>query len=230
MKTGFYLNLVPNQTNNGLSGTTIRKKKMTANNVVEFEAVAVTAGSAFLVKNLVQQFNQFARKSTDNVLEMAKIVVEAKAQLSKTDFPEFCTGIGFDKGGAFISKMKKIGERYDLFKANADKLPVTWTTLYRLATMPVDDFVAGIESGLIHAQMTAKDLEQVEPKTQTTLAKVTAEDNAETDWGDDFEELPKANHGYKLKFNCILASEKQDELQKELLALAAKYGFDLEAA
>lgn len=199
---------------------------MTASNAVELKAVAATISPAQTVSSYIQQFNQFARKSTDSVLEMAKIVAEAKTQLSKTEFPEFCAGIGFDKGDAFISKMKKIGERYEQFKPNAAKLPIAWTTLYRLAGLPVDVFFAGIESGLIYAQMTAKDLEQVAPKAKNTT---NLQENVDTDFDEDFEEPPKANHGYKLKFRSILTSDKHDELQNELLALAEKYGFELEA-
>lgn len=202
---------------------------MTASNAVEFEAVAATISPAQTVSTYIQQFNQFARKSTDSVLEMAKIVAEAKTQLSKTEFPEFCAGIGFDKGDAFISKMKKIGERYEQFKPNAAKLPIAWTTLYRLAGLPVEVFFAGIESGQIHAQMTARELEQIAPMARSNQPASAENPRSEADPVSGSDSAPKTNFGFRFKFNAALLLDKREEFEREVVALAQKYGCELEA-
>lgn len=205
---------------------------MSENNIAELNAIAVVTESGFLIPKFVAQFKQYARKSTESTLEMARIITEAKAQLSKNDFRIFCTEIGFDKGDAFISKMKKIGGRYELFSQHLDKLPVAMSTLYGLASISVEDFETGIGLGTIHAQMTARELEQIAPNAQSNQT-ASAEDQqtgAISDSSTEVDEVPKPAYGFRLKFNSVITSDKHDELQKELLALSQKYGFELEIA
>lgn len=114
--------------------------------------------TAFEVTTFVQRYTSCMSKSSQSTLELAAVVSDAKINLSKEQFKEFCTAIGYETSSATISKMVKIGEKYDVLKPHTDKLPASWTTLYYIAQQPDDVIKADIESSFINPLMTGKDL------------------------------------------------------------------------
>ncbi|BCM25715.1 hypothetical protein [Methyloradius palustris] len=92
-------------------------------------------------ENLATSFNNFSRKSTESVIEMAKIVVAAK-KLPAADYQVFCSQIRFDSQSKALVKLNKIGSKADLFMQHAVNLPSNWTTLYILAALSDDAFTS----------------------------------------------------------------------------------------
>lgn len=145
--------------------------------------------TAFEVTTFVQRYTSCMSKSSQSTLELAVVVSDAKNNLSKEQFKEFCTAIGYETSSATISKMVKIGEKYDVLKPHTDKLPASWTTLYYIAQQPDDVIKADIESSFINPLMTGKDLvkygchpqgkKNATEKTSNTKPEPTAEPTPE---------------------------------------------------
>ncbi len=114
----------------------------------------------------VERYAFFANKSSENVLEMCKVVYEAFNDLKPEAFQRFCTAIGVGKKAASVSKMRKIGERYSFLKGYSDHLPSAWTTLYRLSRIENEVFETGILDGVIHPSMNARALSILDPKVR----------------------------------------------------------------
>jgi hypothetical protein len=190
------------------------------NNAVEFESFPTLTQPAEL--EFVSQFKLYAKQSAENVLEMCKVVFEAHHTLSSYDFSKFCTGIGVQKGAASISKMKKIGERYELFKTHSDCLPSAWTTLYRLATMTNESFAEGIEKNIIATNMTAKNLNELVPSNQRTELN-----NSAADQNSVVVTEPKR---FGLVFSNTISFDTRKELEKRLHALCEEFQCELTVA
>ena len=115
-------------------------------------------------KVFIDRYVFFANKSAQNVLEMCRVVYQAHKDLKKSAFDRFCRAIGNDNHGSTISKMRKIGERYDFLKPYSDRLPSAWTTLYHLARLDEEKFAKAIEEGMITPSMGAKTISEINPR------------------------------------------------------------------
>lgn len=80
------------------------------------------------------RFNIFKKKTAEAYIEMAKVVTQAKHDLSKDQYSEFINLIGYDKSDSTIGKLYRIGLMADIFEENIDRLPASFTTLYALTT------------------------------------------------------------------------------------------------
>jgi hypothetical protein len=63
---------------------------------------------------LVEKFNTFARKTAEGVLEMSKVICEAK-KLKDSEFYKFCELVGMSGSSSTVQKLIKIGEKYEYF-------------------------------------------------------------------------------------------------------------------
>jgi len=81
------------------------------------------------------RFNMWKKKTALAYIEMAKVVVTAKEDLSRDRFEEFTNLIGYRSTDSFISKLYRIGLQSELFEKNIDQLPSSFTTLYALTTV-----------------------------------------------------------------------------------------------
>lgn len=122
------------------------------------------------VDNLVSEFKQYAGKSTENILEISRVVLAAK-KLGKSSFQKFCDGIGFVPKSATIRKHEAIGKKYALLRKHQDNLPFNWTTLYSISLIDEKDFELMVGDGRIHRSMSgaiAKKLADIKSKANTT--------------------------------------------------------------
>ena len=106
------------------------------------------------VTHFITQYKQFAAKSAENVLELAKVMHEAKITLNKQEFSDFCQGIGMDRGASTHKKLKVIAKNFDMLKKHESKLPSNWTTLYKLASLSEDQFQSMVEGNMLKPNVT----------------------------------------------------------------------------
>ncbi len=195
-------------------------------NNVEFAAVsfATEAHVDEAVRPFIKGFCQFANKSAENVLEMCKVVADAKAILTDAQFNQFCLAIGLNKDASAISKMKRIGERYNQLMPHKDKLPSAWTTLYRLANMSDDAFEAAIGNCQIHCNMTAKDLSLIAPSK--AKAKRGTPSIAVTQPAADAAQFSS----FTLKSATVLKTEQVAAVKAKLADIVSEFSLELIAA
>lgn len=131
------------------------------------------------------QYSLFAIKTAQSTVEMCRVVFEAKDELSKEEFSEFCTDIGHKREDSTIRKYLAIGAAYERLIQYADKLPNSWTSIYTITQIPSEIFNALAQVGESFAKLSGnqiKALVEIEsnskkapPPNATSSAKTTIE-------------------------------------------------------
>jgi hypothetical protein len=113
-------------------------------------------------------FKSFFIKTAENVLEMARVVSNAKTKLGSNQFREFSYLIGFDPNSSTLKKLIGIGKNYDVLSKNISALPANWTTLYEISQLPEDKFIAAIDKGVITPNVLGRDVKALSDPTNSS--------------------------------------------------------------
>ena len=122
---------------------------------------------------LVEKFNAFARKTAEGVLEMGKVVCEAK-KLKESEFHKFCEIVGMSGSSSTVQKLLKIGEKYEFLIGHAEKIPANWTTVYELAKLTEEKIEELIDRGVLSTSLLAAELNAALGKTPKAKSKKDA--------------------------------------------------------
>lgn len=106
----------------------------------------------------IEQYNSFARKTAESIIQLARTLVQAENDLDPIDFEIFAKAVNVDKNGATIKKLRVIGKNASRFDAHIGMLPQAWTTIYRLANIKADQFEQLASNNVITPFMTASDI------------------------------------------------------------------------
>ena len=120
---------------------------------------------------LVEKFNSFARKTAEGVLEMAKVVFEAR-KLKDSEFYRFCEIVGMDGSSSTAQKLIAIGKKYDYLIGHSEKLPPNWTTVYEVAKLTEEQIESLIDRGVLTASLIASDLNAALGKVKKAKTKL----------------------------------------------------------
>jgi hypothetical protein len=128
------------------------------------------------------QYSLFAIKTAQSTVEMCRVVFEAKEELSREDFSEFCTDIGHKGEDSTVRKYLAIGAAYERLIQYADKLPNSWTSIYTITQIPSETFNALAQVGESFAKLSGNQIKAlVEINTESKKAPSTdAASTAET--------------------------------------------------
>lgn len=167
---------------------------------------------------LVEKFNAFARKTAEGVLEMAKVVCEAK-KLKESEFHKFCEIVGMSGSSSTVQKLTKIGEKYEYLIGHAEKLPANWTTVYELSKLTEEKIEDLIDRGVVSTSLIAADLNAALGKTPKAKNKKDAAPllNGNFDglgFRVQLNKSPDAATAEKIKF--LIAELKKFDLQLEV--------------
>lgn len=111
------------------------------------------------VKGYANSINDSWRKSTDSVIETARLCAEADKKLKGADKNKLFIVLTFNK--ATFSKLAKIGSNeYLLSKDLRPSLPPGYSILYELAKLTDDELKLAIKERVINPNMTRSDLER----------------------------------------------------------------------
>jgi hypothetical protein len=120
------------------------------------------------------QYSLFAIKTAQSTLEMCRVVFEAKEELSREEFSEFCTDIGHKGEDSTIRKYLAIGAAYERLIQYADKLPNSWTSIYTITQIPSETFNALAQVGESFAKLSGNQIKAlVEINTESKKAPST---------------------------------------------------------
>ena len=107
--------------------------------------------SASVLEKSVSDFKLYAKQTALGILEMGRVVYEAKTSLRNSDeFAVFCKRVGYESNSSSIKKLKRIGEKYVYLKTQAQHLPNNWTSLYEISGLTESTLNDLISKGLIH--------------------------------------------------------------------------------
>ena len=134
---------------------------------------------------LFSEYSLFAVKTAQSTVEMCRVVFEAKEELSRDEFSNFCTDIGHKGEDSTVRKYLAIGAAYERLIQYADKLPNSWTSIYTITQIPSETFNALGQVGESFAKLSGKQIKALveintdnknAPSTDaTSTAKTTAE-------------------------------------------------------
>ncbi len=122
---------------------------------------------------LIEQYRQFAKAGAAGIVDQCRTLVFAENELSKNNFKRFCEAVKVSEGSSTFRKLKVIGEVADRFQSVIDRVPNTWTTLYQLAKLTVEEFDRLVATGVLCASMTADDLKAALGKQKDPVPKYT---------------------------------------------------------
>ena len=126
-----------------------------------------------LVLGYITSFKTAFSKTAKSILDIGRVVVEAKNKLSKDQYKVFAFQIGFETTSPTLLKLIKIGERYDDLIGKVDLLPANWTTLYDIAQLPAQQFEKCVDDGLIQPNVLGKEIKPLLPSYKSDEAKAT---------------------------------------------------------
>lgn len=162
------------------------------------------------------QYSLFAIKTAQSTVEMCRVVFEAKEELSRDEFLEFCTDIGHKGEDSTVRKYLAIGSAYERLIQYADKLPNSWTSIYTITQIPSETFNALAQVGESFAKLSGnqiKALVQINndskkpPSTDTTSSAKTTDEVASSDSATDSSEV---DYSKSLESNFETTSEDFD--------------------
>ncbi len=108
--------------------------------------------TVLISKNVVEyaeKFKGFAMKTAESIIQMGKVVHDAKRTLSQGDFEVFCLEVGYERKSSTIRKLETIGEKYEVLLSRSQSLPSTWTTMYHVARLTAEQIDEKINEGII---------------------------------------------------------------------------------
>jgi len=177
--------------------------------------VTNTAVISKQVTEYASQFKIQARKTAEGVLEMAKVVYDAK-QLSTLDFEAFCYEVGYASDSSTIRKLKSIGEKYQFLLARSKSLPASWTTLYQVSRLTAEVIEQKIDEGVINPQIDGKSLSKIlgveKPSEAKSVPKGT---KCEMNFSVDIQYVPSMQVKQRLKLLL-------EELEKSMKVVVTK--------
>jgi hypothetical protein len=133
------------------------KETFMSNVVIPFSPSTVVINSQ--VEKFATQYRLCVQKTAIAILELAKVVGDAKRELSKELFVEFREAIGANASkDTYIKKLLCIAKASARFTSISDRLPPSYTTLYSLSKMKDDVFKKISTDDVISPEMTARTL------------------------------------------------------------------------
>ena len=125
-------------------------------------------------ERVFSQYSLFAIKTAQSTVEMCRVVFEAKEELSRDEFSEFCTDIGHKGEDSTVRKYLAIGAAYERLIQYADKLPNSWTSIYTITQIPSETFNALAQVGENFAKLSGNQIKAlVEINTDNKKAPST---------------------------------------------------------
>jgi hypothetical protein len=109
--------------------------------------------------DLADKFNSLSRDCTENILEAALLMSEAKESLSKSDYEDFLKLTNYQAKSSSVRKWIQIGKSYVRLKPISHNIPPVWTTIYKISTLKADQLDLLEKNNVLKPSVTAKDID-----------------------------------------------------------------------
>lgn len=120
----------------------------------------------------VQQLNSLSSNTAKSIIETATILVEAKQELSKDDYSAFLTQTKYDKNSSAIRKLEVIGNAQSRLSLVSELLPANWTTIYKIASLPLHDFSILVKEEHLHPLIKASEIDAATKNMKPKIEKM----------------------------------------------------------
>jgi hypothetical protein len=118
--------------------------------------------TAKMKRQLLDVFSiTFAKKTAESIIKLAVTLVEAEHTLLAKEMFDFCDKVGLQHDSSNYRKLMKIGQEASRFEPFLDRLPSSWTSLYKLAKLEKDQFDHLTQDQRFTRTMTAADIDGI---------------------------------------------------------------------
>ena len=167
----------------------------------------------FLLPEYADKINASWRKTTESILETARLCADANKDLKSKDRARLIKQLAFN--AATFSKLVKIGSKYQLQQDPVKSLlPPSYSIVYEVAKLNEGDLQVALTEGVINPGMTRRDLDawigKNNPKMDASKDQIRPKVIATVQVPPDYD------------------VQKQGLLEKALEKLRAQFGFSLE--
>lgn len=130
------------------------------------------------VAEFVLRYKGFLKQTAESIVNLAIVINEAKTTLQESRFIYFCEEVGLNHKSSTVKKMIAIGERASRFTPIMERLPNTWTTIYKLAALSPDkfDLIVRDHKDVLSPFVTAKQINEITGVSR--VVKTSSEKNA----------------------------------------------------
>lgn len=176
-----------------------------------------------LIDEYVSSYFELTKKSIRNTLSLAKIVYEVKdkyeySQIDEEDFKYFCKQIQVNDESSQFRKYLCIAKSADKIEEHLDKFPTAMSVVYKIISLPPDDFDKLIQTNLLTPDLTLKKLNHFFPSEK--LLKSNSQHHVTVDDSDLRIDITFDNKNKSLSkemkdtisfkiFNCLESVQKQ---------------------
>jgi len=111
-------------------------------------------------QNFANQFMSFKKQSAEGLLQMSKAVSDVKSK-HKDALKKFCILTELDPSSSTFRKYNAIGQNFERLIEHVEKLPNTWTTLYKVASLTPREFQKLVDSRRLTPKIKAATINEV---------------------------------------------------------------------
>ena len=111
-------------------------------------------------KYYAEKVSSLKANTAQNILTIGLFVSEAKSKLSDDDFKSFLDSTHYTDKSSSVRKWIQIGKAYQRLNPIASKLPVAWSTIYKLSNLAADKFDLLERRNVLNATVTAREIDE----------------------------------------------------------------------
>ena len=108
----------------------------------------------------VKRISSLKTNTAENILSIGLVMKEAKINLSKDDFQSFLKSTHYEEKSSSVRKWIQIGDAYQRLRPIANKLPVAWSTIYKLSKIDSNKFDLLERMNVLHSEITAREIDE----------------------------------------------------------------------
>jgi hypothetical protein len=124
------------------------------------------------IQHYVQELNKFSTNSAKSIISAAAVIYQAKQELSDDDYQAFLTQTKYDKSSSAIRKLVVIGNAQARLFNISHLLPANWTTIYKIATLEINDLNLLVDNNVLHPLIKPSEIEAATNKTSLNQQKM----------------------------------------------------------
>ena len=173
------------------------------------------------MKNSTQyasELNSMFINSAKSILDIANIFVQAKENLDREEYSEFLKLTKYSEKSASVRKWQKIGESSIRLETIVDRLPASWSTVYEIAKLHVNDFDALLKSDVLNTDVTAKEIKQ---ELKNSIKKNNIRITVSFDSNIDIKDFEEEYTNIKQSISTNLVKIKLSKDAEQLIASAS---------
>ena len=108
----------------------------------------------------INKISSLKTNTAENILSIGLVMKEAKINLSKDDFQSFLKSTHYEEKSSSVRKWIQIGDAYQRLSPIANKLPVAWSTIYKLSKIDSNKFDLLERMNILHSTITAREIDE----------------------------------------------------------------------